>query len=80
MRAWVKYALNPPGMDKASIKEIGEMLMLEEYDLSKSSFRTHRIVFHYIDWISGELAKPVPFLVPVTAGNKKNLEFLRGSK
>ncbi len=77
MRAWVKYVLSPPGMDKTCNKEVNEMLMLEEYDLSKSTFTIHRIVFRYVDGTTGEPVKPAPSWAPATAGNKKTLEFLR---
>jgi hypothetical protein len=75
-----KWSTTSPTSHKISEREVKEMLMLEEYDLGKSCFRVHRIVFNYIDGTSGEPAVPVPSWVPATGGNEKTIEFLRRSK
>jgi hypothetical protein len=79
VRAWVKYALTPPGMDKINKKAVKEILMLEEYHLNENRFRLHRIVFNYVDGTMGEPLSPQPEWRPATGGNEKTLEFLRAA-
>jgi hypothetical protein len=75
--AWVRYELNPPGLDKLSNKPVAELWNCEEFDLAADRVRRHRMVMKYTDGSQGEPVRPVSDWHPVTDGSLKTLEYLR---
>ena len=76
-RLVVKYELTPHGTDRRNGKAVREMAMHEEYDLSLSRFRVHRIVFTYIDGATAEPLTTEAAWKPATGGNQVTLDYLR---
>jgi hypothetical protein len=76
-RVLVKYELSPYGTDRRNGKEVREMLMKEEYELSSSRFRVHQFSFTYAD---GTVAEPLladAVWKLAAGGNAKTLDYLR---
>lgn len=73
----VRYALNPPGIDRRNGKAVNEMQTIEEYDTANILFRVHVILFVYTDGKKSTPLSTEPVWKSATEGNLKTLEFLR---
>ena len=74
---WVRYELNPPGVDKLNNKPVAEMWNCEEYDLAGQRLRVHRMVFRYKDGTTGEPARPDPDWKSINGASRYTLDYLR---